>query len=73
VDGRRVAQDRGPSRGGRAVEPVVREARARTGENAGVIGDYGTRTDDPVTDLVIADRALVARRVSAPRAAPGRR
>ncbi|MFE9202013.1 ATP-binding protein [Micromonospora sp. NPDC007230] len=54
---------------GRAVEPVVRESLRRLpadglpGDTA-VVGGYWTRTNDPEIDLVGADRAPVARRIT---------
>jgi len=58
---------------GRAIEPVVREALerlappvARTEDDVpGVVGGYWTRKNDPEIDLVVADRAPVARRILA--------
>lgn len=58
---------------GRAIEPVIREALERlappaiTGPNGtpGVVGGYWTRTNDPEIDLVVADRAPVAKHVIA--------
>ncbi|RQW84029.1 ATP-binding protein [Micromonospora globispora] len=54
---------------GRAVEPVVRESLRRLPagqlpENTAVVGGYWTRTNDPEIDLVGADRAPVARRIT---------
>jgi hypothetical protein len=58
-----------PSWRGRAIEPVIREALIRL--PAGVlpdgteaIGGYWTRTNDPEIDLVGADRAPIAQRVT---------
>ncbi|WP_410537716.1 ATP-binding protein [Streptomyces sp. KL2] len=55
---------------GRAVEPVVREAllRMREGglpEGTGAVGGYWTRTNNPEIDIVGADRAPIARRITA--------
>ncbi|MFE9425343.1 ATP-binding protein [Kitasatospora sp. NPDC006697] len=55
---------------GRAIEPVVREALLRLGpdvlpEGTGAVGGYWTRTNDVEIDLVAADRAPVAGRVTA--------
>jgi AAA+ ATPase superfamily predicted ATPase len=54
---------------GRAVEPVVREALRRMPperlpEGTGVIGGFWTRTNDPEIDLVGADRAPIAKRIT---------
>jgi AAA+ ATPase superfamily predicted ATPase len=54
---------------GRAIEPVVREAlrRLRHGvlpEGTNVVEGYWTRTNDPEIDLVGADRAPVAQKIS---------
>ena len=56
---------------GRAVEPVVREALDRLGAGAldlgdvppPVVGGYWTRTNDIEIDVVLADRAPVAKRI----------
>ena len=58
---------------GRTIEPVIREALERlappvlTGEDGvpGVVGGYWTRTNNPEIDLVVGDRAPVAKRVLA--------
>ncbi|MFT3873098.1 MAG: DUF234 domain-containing protein [Nocardioides sp.] len=58
---------------GRAIEPVVREAMERLappvliGEDdvPGVVGGYWTRTNNPEIDVVVGDRAPVAKRVIA--------
>lgn len=58
---------------GRAIEPVIREALERlappvlTGEDGvpGVVGGFWTRTNNPEIDLVVGDRAPVAKRVLA--------
>lgn len=61
---------------GRAIEPVIREALARWAPDiladglgpagsVGVVGGYWTRTNDPEIDLVLADRAPVAKRILA--------
>lgn len=58
---------------GRAIEPVLREALERlappvirTEEGVpGVVGGYWTRTNDPEIDIVVADRAPVAKRILA--------
>lgn len=54
---------------GRAIEPVVREALRRMPEGVlpdgtGVIGGFWTRTNDPEIDLVGADRAPVAKKIT---------
>jgi AAA+ ATPase superfamily predicted ATPase len=54
---------------GRAVEPVVREALRRLPEGflpegTREVGGYWTRTNDPEIDLVGADRAPVAQRIT---------
>ncbi|MEV4488611.1 DUF234 domain-containing protein [Micromonospora coxensis] len=54
---------------GRAVEPVVRESLRRLPggwlpDGTTVVGAYWTRTNDPEIDLVGADRAPVARRLT---------
>lgn len=58
-----------PSWRGRAVEPVIREALMRLPsgvlpEGTETVGGYWTRTNDPEIDLVGADRAPIARRVT---------
>lgn len=58
---------------GRAVEPVIREALERLapavirGEDdvPGVVRGYWTRTNDPEIDLVVGDRAPIAKRILA--------
>lgn len=58
---------------GRAIEPVIREAVERLGPPvaltpdgaAGVVGGYWTRTNNPEIDLVVADRAPIAKHVLA--------
>lgn len=58
---------------GRAVEPVLREALDRlsppesadTDGTPGVVGSYWTRTNDVEVDIVIGDRAPLARRLIA--------
>jgi hypothetical protein len=58
---------------GRAIEPVIRDALERlappvlrTNDDVpGVVGGYWTRTNDPEIDLVIADRAPVAKEIVA--------
>jgi uncharacterized protein len=55
---------------GRAIEPVLREAVDRLPSErrpapTGVVGGYWTRSDDPEIDVVLGDRAPVARRVLA--------
>lgn len=58
---------------GRAVEPVIREALERLAPPVvvgadgvpGVVGGYWTRTNNPEIDLVVADRAPVAKQVIA--------
>lgn len=54
---------------GRAVEPVVREAlrrlpAGRLPEGTAAVGGYWTRTNDPEIDLVGADRAPIAKRIT---------
>lgn len=54
---------------GRAIEPVVRESlrrlpAGRLPEETAVVGGYWTRTNDPEIDLVGADRAPVAKRIT---------
>lgn len=54
---------------GRAIEPVVQESLRRLPggalpEDTNVIGGYWTRTNDPEIDIVGADRAPVAKRVT---------
>ncbi len=54
------------SRRGRAIEPLVREALARTLPDdrlpaAPAVGGYWTRTDDVEIDIVGADRAPIAK------------
>jgi AAA+ ATPase superfamily predicted ATPase len=54
---------------GRAIEPVVREALWRSAddrlpEGTEAVGGYWTRTNDPEIDLVGADRAPVAKRIT---------
>jgi AAA+ ATPase superfamily predicted ATPase len=54
---------------GRAIEPVVREALRRLPPQmlppgTDVIGGYWTRSNDPEIDLVGADKAPVARRIT---------
>lgn len=55
---------------GRVIEPVVREALWRLSpdrlpEGTDVIGGYWTRTNDPEIDIVGADRAPIAKRITA--------
>ncbi|TQF03619.1 ATP-binding protein [Kitasatospora acidiphila] len=55
---------------GRAVEPVIREALHRMGpdvlpEGTGAVGGYWTRSNDVEIDLVGADRAPIAGRITA--------
>ncbi|MCL2668283.1 MAG: AAA family ATPase [Micrococcales bacterium] len=58
---------------GRAIEPVLREALDRLAPPVacgpdgvgGVVGGYWTRTNDPEIDIVVADRAPVAKRIHA--------
>lgn len=58
---------------GRAIEPLVRDALERlappvtTGRDdvPGVVGGYWTRTNNPEIDLVVADRAPVAKHIIA--------
>ncbi|MEU7573608.1 DUF234 domain-containing protein [Micromonospora sp. NPDC049240] len=54
---------------GRAVEPVIRESLRRLPSghlpaDTAVVNGYWTRTNDPEIDLVGADRAPVARRIT---------
>ncbi|SCL20558.1 hypothetical protein GA0070624_2030 [Micromonospora rhizosphaerae] len=54
---------------GRAIEPVVRESLRRLPAghlpaDTATVGGYWTRTNDPEIDLVGADRAPVARRIT---------
>ncbi|MFI2352650.1 ATP-binding protein [Streptomyces sp. NPDC019443] len=54
---------------GRAIEPVVREALLRLAddrlpEGTNAVGGYWTRTNDPEIDLIGADRAPIAKRIS---------
>lgn len=53
---------------GRAIEPVIRESLDRLPlesrpQGDGIVGGYWTRTNDPEIDLVLADRAPVAREI----------
>ena len=58
---------------GRAIEPVIRDALGRLAPNVtrmpdgapGVVGGYWTRTNNPEIDLVVADRAPVAKQITA--------
>jgi AAA+ ATPase superfamily predicted ATPase len=55
---------------GRAIEPVIREALWRLAddelpEGTDAVGGYWTRTNDPEIDVVGADRAPVAKRITA--------
>jgi len=51
-----------------AIEPVIREALRRIIDNlpgdTRAVGGYWTRTNDPEIDLVGADRAPIAQRIS---------
>jgi hypothetical protein len=53
---------------GVAVEPVIREALSRLGDqlpaDTRVVGSYWTRTNDPQIDLVGADRSPVASHIT---------
>ncbi|ROQ68130.1 hypothetical protein EDD93_2586 [Streptomyces sp. 840.1] len=56
---------------GRAIEPVIREALWRLGSDEGqlpagtdAIGGYWTRTNDPEIDIVGADRAPIAKKIT---------
>lgn len=54
---------------GRAIEPVVRQSLLRLppgilSEGTEVVGGYWTRTNDPEIDLVGADRAPIAKKVT---------
>ncbi len=53
---------------GRAIEPVIRESLRRTAdglpEGTTAIGGYWTRTNDPEIDLVGADRAPIAKKIT---------
>jgi uncharacterized protein len=58
-----------PSWRGRAIEPVIREALIRLPEGVlpegtEAVGGYWTRTNDPEIDLVGADHAPIAKRVT---------
>ncbi|WP_443065082.1 DUF234 domain-containing protein [Streptomyces sp. NBC_01336] len=55
----------------RAIEPVIREALWRLGSDDGqlpggtdAIGGYWTRTNDPEIDIVGADRAPIAKKIT---------
>jgi AAA+ ATPase superfamily predicted ATPase len=55
---------------GRAIEPVIRESLRRMPdgplpEGTRKIGGYWTRTNDPEVDIIGADRAPVAKRITA--------
>lgn len=55
---------------GRAIEPVVRDSLFRLREgglpaDTGAVGGYWTRTNDPEIDIVAADRAPVAKQITA--------
>ncbi|TDO56689.1 hypothetical protein EV651_11276 [Kribbella sp. VKM Ac-2571] len=55
---------------GRAVEPVIRDALWRltdgsVPEGTNAIGGYWTRTNDPEIDIVGADRAPIAKKITA--------
>jgi uncharacterized protein len=55
---------------GRAIEPVLREAidrlpAERRPATSGIVGGYWTRSNDPEIDIVLADRAPVAKKVLA--------
>jgi hypothetical protein len=53
---------------GTAIEPVIREALRRIGDQLPgeptVVGGYWTRTNDPEVDLIGADREPVAKRIA---------
>jgi hypothetical protein len=54
---------------GRAVEPVIRESLLRLPdgtlpEGTDAVGGYWTRSNDPEIDLVGADRALIAKKIT---------
>ncbi len=53
---------------GRAIEPVIREALRRRPdvlpEGTSAVGGYWTRTNDPEIDIVGADRAPIAKRIT---------
>lgn len=58
-----------PSWRGRAIEPIIREALLRMPgsvlpEGTEAVGGYWTRTNDPEIDLVGADRAPIAKRLT---------
>lgn len=58
-----------PTWRGRAIEPVIREALLRLPagvlpERTEAVGGYWTRTNDPEIDLVGADRAPIAKRLT---------
>ncbi len=55
---------------GRAIEPVVRESLWRLADDrlppeSNVVGGFWTRTNDPEIDIVAADRAPIASRITA--------
>lgn len=53
---------------GRAIEPVLREALDRLSPSLaqpGVVGGYWTRANDPEIDIVVADKAPVAKKILA--------
>ena len=66
-------QNSWPSWRGRTIEPVLREALDRLAPPqllqdsgaGGVVGGYWTRTNDPEIDIVVADRAPVAKTILA--------
>ncbi|MEU9145064.1 DUF234 domain-containing protein [Streptomyces sp. NPDC048349] len=54
---------------GRAIEPVIREslwrlADDRLPEGTDVVGGYWTRTNDPEIDIIGADRAPIAKKIT---------
>lgn len=62
-----------PAWRGRAIEPVIRESLERLAPEVarlpdgvpGVVGGYWTRTNNPEIDIVVADRAPVAKQILA--------
>lgn len=62
-----------PSWRGRAIEPVLRDALERLAPDMmrdeddvpGAVGGYWTRTNNPEIDLVVADRAPIAKKILA--------
>ncbi|MDF1488242.1 ATP-binding protein [Tessaracoccus caeni] len=46
---------------GRAIEPVIREALELSGRS--IVGSYWTRSNNPEIDIVVADKAPIAKRI----------